>query len=55
MALKGYTMAMFSPPGVDAVAAGGGDRARQPGAARLGHRHVGQRVQPAGPRALRCA
>jgi hypothetical protein len=43
------------PAGVDAVAAGGSDRARQPGAPRLGHRHLGQRLQPARPSALRRA
>ena len=34
------------------VAARGGDRARQPGAARLGHHPLGQRLRGVGPSAL---
>lgn len=41
-------------PGLDPVASGCGHSPRQPGAPRVGHRHVGQRLQSPGQGALRC-
>jgi hypothetical protein len=44
---------MIVASGLDVESAGGGDSAREPGATRLGDRHLGQRFRGAGPSAVR--